>query len=211
MNDQKFKDTCSFIVKLGTTAHGYGVSSTRLESYLARVTAALGLHGDFKVTPEAVDSVLWRADDEGQRIHITRTPEAGLNMAGLVQLGELVDRIETGAVSVEDGMARLEAIGRSPVPFGPLAIAASFGLIGAGFAVLLSLAWPDIIIGTVLSLVVYAVVFLLGRSPRLARMINPLAAFAAAVLAYTIAATLVPGSHYRMVTLCAVIALIPTP
>ena len=211
MNDQAFNDTCDFIVKLGTTAHGYGVSSSRLESYLARVTAALGLHGDFKVTPEAVDSVLWRAEDEGQRIHITRTPDAGLNMAGLVQLGELVDRIETAEVSVEDGTTRLEAIGRSPAPFGPLAIAASFGLIGAGFAVLLSLAWPDIIIGTVLSLVVYAVVLLLGRSPRLARMLNPLAAFVAAVFAYAIAATLVPGSNYRMVTLCAVIALIPNP
>ena len=48
MNDQAFNDTCNFIVKLGTTAHGYGVSSTRLESYLARVTAALGLQGGFK-------------------------------------------------------------------------------------------------------------------------------------------------------------------
>ena len=76
---------------------------------------------------------------------------------------------------------------------------------------MLSLAWPDIIIGTVLSLVVYAVVFLLGRSPHLARMLNPLAAFVAAILAYAIAATLVPGSNYRMVTLCAVIALIPNP
>ena len=211
MNDQTFNDTRNFIVKLGTTAHGYGVSSSRLESYLARVTAALGLHGDFKVTPEAVDSVLWREGDEVQRIHITRTPDAGCNMAGLVKVGELVDRIESGDVSVEDGSDRLEAIGRSPVPFGPLAIAASFGLIGAGFAVLLSLAWPDIIIGTVLSLVVYAVVFLLGRSPRLARMINPLAAFVAAVFAFAIAATLVPGSNYRMVTLCAVVALIPNP
>jgi uncharacterized membrane protein YjjP (DUF1212 family)/uncharacterized membrane protein YjjB (DUF3815 family) len=158
-----------------------------------------------------VDSVLWREGDDSQRIHITRTPDAGLNMAGLVQVGELIDRIESGEVSVEDGTARLEAIGRSPAPFGSLAIAASFGLIGAGFAVLLSLAWPDIIIGTVLSVVVYAVVFLLGRSPRLARMLNPLVAFVAAILAYAIAATLVPGSHYRMVTLCAVIALIPNP
>lgn len=40
-------------------------------------------------------------------------------------------------------------------------------------------------------------------------MLNPLAAFVAAIVAYTIAATLVPSTNYRMVTLCAVIALIP--
>lgn len=211
MNDQEFNDTCNFIVKLGTTVHGYGVSSFRLESYLSRVTAALGLRGDFRVTPGVVDSALWRQGDEVQRIRVTRTQDAGLNMAGLAQVGELVDKIESGDVSVEDGTALLDAIDRSPAPFGPLAIAASFGLIGAGFAVLLSLAWHDVIIGVVLSLVVYAVVLLLGRSPRLARMLNPLAAFVAAVLAYAIAATLVPSSDYRMVTLCAVIALIPNP
>jgi uncharacterized membrane protein YjjP (DUF1212 family) len=211
MSDPVFDDTCSFIVKLGTTAQGYGVSSSRLESYLSRVTKALGLRGDFLVTPEKIDSVLWRDGDERQRVNVTRIPHAGLSMAGVAQVEELVDRVESGAVSVEEGSTRLAEIDQMPMPFGPLAIAASFGLIGAGFAVLLSLAWPDIIIGTLLSVVVYAVVFLLGREPRLARLLNPLAAFIAGVLAYALAATLMPGSNYRMVTLCAVIALIPNP
>ena len=34
MNDLEFNKTCDFIVKLGATALGYGVSSFRLESHL---------------------------------------------------------------------------------------------------------------------------------------------------------------------------------
>jgi uncharacterized membrane protein YjjP (DUF1212 family) len=210
MDDQSFDATCDFIDKLGAAAHRYGASSFRLESYLSRVTAALGLHGDFLVTPGVVDSVLWQEEGKGQRIRINRE-EDGVNLARLEQVTELVEEVEGGDFSVEDGVARLNAIDKSPAPFGPLMTAVSFGLIGAGFAVLLSLAWHDVIIGVVLSLVVYAVVFLLGRSPQTARMINPMAAFVAAILAYVIAATLVPSSNHVMTTLCAVIALIPNP
>ena len=118
MSDQTFNDTCDFIVKLGATALGYGVSSFRLESHLNRVTAALGLRGDFLVTPEKIDSVLWREGDEAQRISIARAP-AGFNMAGLAHVEELVLQVESGGVSVEVGTARLEEIEKTAPPFGP--------------------------------------------------------------------------------------------
>jgi len=210
MEDQAFDGTCNFIDKLAMAAHHYGASSFRLESYLSRVTAALGLHGDFLVTPGVVDTVLWQEEEKYQRIRIHRE-EAGFNLGKLEQVTELVEQVEGGDVSVEDGVARLDAIDKSPALFGPLLTAVSFGLIGAGFAVLLSLAWHDVMIGTALAVVAFGVVFLLGRSPQTARMIHPMAAFVAAILAYVIAATWVPGSNHVMTTLCAVIALIPNP
>jgi uncharacterized membrane protein YjjP (DUF1212 family) len=210
MNDHAFDVTCGFIDKLGMAAHRYGASSFRLESYLSRVTAALGLQGGFLVTPGLVDSVLWQEEGKGQRVRINRE-EAGFNLGKLEQLTELVEQVEGGSVSVGDGSARLDAIDKSPALFGPLMTAVSFGLIGTGFAVLLSLAWHDVIIGAALAVVVFGVVFLLGRSPQTARMTNPAASFVAAILAYVIAATWVPGSNHVMTTLCAVIALIPNP
>ena len=208
MDDLEFNKTCDFIVKLGATALGYGVSSFRLESHLNRLTAALGLCGDFVATPEKIVSVLWRAGDERQRINVTRIVSAGLNMAGVYRVDELVRRVASGEVSVEAGIGRLAEIKKTPAPFGPLMTAVSFGLIGAGFGVRLSLPWHDVIIGVVLSVVVFGVVFVLGRSPTTARMINPAAAFVAAILAYAIAATWAPSSKHAMVTLCAIIALI---
>ncbi len=210
MDDQAFDATCDFIDKLGVAAHRYGASSFRIESFLSRITASLGLQGDFLVTPGVVDSVLWQQEGKGQRIRINRE-EAGFNLGKLEQLAELVEQVEGGSVSVGDGSARLDAIDKSPALFGPLMTAVSFGLIGTGFAVLLSLAWHDVIIGTALAVVVFGVVFLLGRSPQTARMTNPAASFVAAILAYVIAATWVPGSNHVMTTLCAVIALIPNP
>ena len=93
MDEQAFAATCDFIDKLGAAAHRYGASSFRLESFLSRVTAALGLHGDFLVTPGVVDSVLWQEEGKGQRIRIKRD-EAGTNMAKLEQVTELVEKVE---------------------------------------------------------------------------------------------------------------------
>jgi uncharacterized membrane protein YjjP (DUF1212 family) len=211
MDDVEFNKSCDLIVNVGAAALEYGVSSFRLESHLNRMTAALGLRGDFVVTPEKIESVLWRQGDDRQRVHVTHIADAGLNMAGVDRVDELVDRVESGEVSVEAGTAALAEIKKAPAPFGPLMTAVAFGLIGAGFAVLLSLPWHDDIIGVVLSVVVYAVVVVLGRSPTTARMINPLAAFVAAILAYAIAATWAPSSKHMMVALCAIIALIPNP
>ena len=61
-------------------------------------------------------------------------------MAGLVQIGELVEKIETAKVSVEEGSTRLAEIDQTPAPFGSATTPVSFGLMSAGFAVLLSLA-----------------------------------------------------------------------
>ena len=74
MNELEFDETCDFIIKLGATALGYGMSSPRLESYLTRVTAALGVRGDFLVLSEEFESVLWQDGGE-QRIRVTRNRE----------------------------------------------------------------------------------------------------------------------------------------
>ena len=102
---------------------------------------------------------------------------------------------------------------KSPAPFGPLMTAVSFGLIGAGFAVLLSLAWPDVIIGTVLSMVVYGVVLLLSRSPTTGQDDQSCSRRSlAAILAYADRRDIsARAASYVMVTLCAVIALVPNP
>lgn len=49
--DKAFDDACRFIIRLGTMAHGYGPNAIRLESYLSRLTRALGYRGVFRSTP----------------------------------------------------------------------------------------------------------------------------------------------------------------
>ena len=55
---RRFEEASRFIIKLGRVAHGDGVSSYRLESYLTRASQALGPRSAFMVTPaEGLDAI----------------------------------------------------------------------------------------------------------------------------------------------------------
>ncbi|NJK31725.1 MAG: threonine/serine exporter family protein [Deltaproteobacteria bacterium] len=83
-----------------------------------------------------------------------------------------------------------------------------YALCGAGFAVLLSAGWRDVGFAALLSLVVYAITSAADRSQWLANRVNFTAALAASLLA-NLLALLFPGSNAFVVTLCAVVVLVP--
>ena len=94
-----FDESCRLIIELGTVAHGYGVSSIRLEAYLTRVTRALGLQGEFIVTPSDINFIFSREADARQHSHFSRMAASSFDMAKLAQVGELVDQVEAGTLS----------------------------------------------------------------------------------------------------------------
>ena len=57
--DSAFDDTCRFIIMLGKAAHRYGVTTYRLESLLCQVSTALGMKGQFAVTPMSISFHFW--------------------------------------------------------------------------------------------------------------------------------------------------------
>jgi len=206
-----FESTCRFIEQVGATALGCGVSSFRVDACLSRLARRAGLESDFLVVPEKIVSALWRQGDERPRISLVRPDRAGLNMAGAAEVEELVDEVESGAVSLDEGLSRLDDVQRSRGPFSAPVIAVSFALIGAAFAVLMALPVHDVVIGGVLGVVTFGVVMLMERAGRLARATVPVAAFVAGFLSYLAAAVLAPASHHALVALCALICLVPNP
>ena len=82
-NDKDFDEACRFIIKLGTMAHGYGPNAIRLESYLSRLTLALGYHGVFRSTPTEMVFTLSKKQGAWQRHHIATMPGTGLDLANL--------------------------------------------------------------------------------------------------------------------------------
>lgn len=208
MTMQTFDEACRFIIALGTVGHGYGVSSYRLESYLVRVARTLGLHGEFLVTPSYINFIFWRDGDVQQQSHFARMAPPTFDMDKLARVGELVDQVESRVLTVAEGATRLKSIGSQSPIYGRWLVALGYVLSGAGFAVLLSVSWGDIFLAGVLSLAVYAVVLLAGRSRWVAHTLELSAAFVASVLANA-AALFMPGSDAFIVTLCALIVLIP--
>ena len=93
-------------------------------------------------------------------------------------------------------------------PTGKLIVATGYVLCGAGFAVLLSAGWWDVAFAALLSLVVYAITVTADRSQWLANRLNFTAALVASLLANLLAAVF-PGSNASVVTLCAVVVLVP--
>lgn len=124
MKTHTFHGACRFIIALGTVAHGYGVSSYRLESYLVRVTRALSLHGEFLVTPSYINFIFWWDGDQRQHSHFARMASSTFDMAKLARVGELVDQIESGVLTVAEGATRLKSIGSQSPIYGRWLVAA---------------------------------------------------------------------------------------
>ena len=151
-----FDEACRFLIKLGTTAHGYGVSSLRLESYLSRVTEALGFCGAFMVTPSSINFIFWRQGETQQFSHFAKMSAPTFDMTKLAEVSELVQQFDVESSSLVETENCLDAINRQPPRYNRWLVAVGYALSGAGFAVLLSAAWNDVLFAAILSLVVYA-------------------------------------------------------
>ena len=208
-NGRDFDQACRFIIKLGTMAHGYGPNAIRLESYLSRLTSALGYHGVFRSTPTEMVFTLSEKEGAWQRIHIATMPGTGLDLAKLPEVGTLVDAVVAGQVSVSEAMTRLDEIGKRPHPWGAFANAVSYAFCGSSFAVLLSGGWWDVLLSALFSLVVYGMVALSARfGVRTAEWLPLTSAFVAGALA-TLAKIVLPELNIVLVTLAAILILIP--
>lgn len=204
-----FDDVCRLAIKIGEAAHGYGSSAARIEAFLSRLTTAFGYFGVFRSTPTEMVFAFQEDASQPQRTHLVSLPGTGLDLGKLAQLGELVDAVGAKEVSVSDTTARLSAIDTTPLPWGRLANAVSYGFCGAGLAVLFSCGWWDVLAAGVLGLLVYGMVLLSGFfGVRWADWLPLSSSFAVAALATT-ARLWVPELNVVMVVVAAIAVLLP--
>ncbi len=207
--EKRFEAACRFVIKLGTLAHGYGPQAQRLESYLSRVTRALGYRGIFSSTPTGISYAFQQNDELWHRTHLVSMPGTGFNLAKLAKTGELVAAVEEGRVTITEATGALDEIDAMTAPYGKTMVAAGYALCGAGFAGFLQGSWWDIILSALLSIVVFFIVTLTEHSSeRLAQWVPFLCAFTAGALSAGIK-PLLPGTQAYLVTLSAIIYLIP--
>jgi uncharacterized membrane protein YjjP (DUF1212 family) len=207
--EKHFEATCRFVIELGKMAHGYGPQTQRLESYLSRITKALGYEGIFLSTPSYVSFSFRRKDELWHRSHIVPMPGTGFNLAKLAKVGELVASVEAGNVTIEEATAALAEIDTMTPPFRKAMVALGYVLCGTGFAGFLQGSWWDIILSALLSIVVFLVVTRTERSSeRLAQWVPFLCALIIGILSELLHSAL-PGTQPYLVTLSAIIYLIP--
>ena len=208
LSEMGFDDKCQLIIKLGKAAHGYGSPAIRLESYLKRLSDAFGLQGEFHSTPNEMIFAFRKSDEDWQRLHIS-SAAGGLDLTKLLKVDELVDDILAGSISKAAAESRLKELNKAADPYSNTLLAISYMLIGAGIAALFSGGWIDIIASSVLSLVVFIMVWQAGRKGAWVADWLPLSsAFVAGALAVG-TKYFFPDLNYVLVTLSAIIVLVP--
>ena len=204
-----FDEACAFVVKLGTLVHGYGTNAIRLESYLGRLTEALGFQGVFRSTPTEMYFAFSRPGELWQRMHLVTMPGTGLELNRLGKIDGLIDAIAARQVSLAEATDRLDEIDKTPHPWGPTANALGYAFAGSGFAVLLGGSSWDVALSALFSLVVFAMVAWSGRlGVRTAAWLPLSTAFVAGGLTAS-AKLVVPELNGVLVTLSAILILIP--
>ncbi len=207
--EMRFETACRFVIKLGTLTHGYGPQARRLESYLSRVIRSLGYNGLFSSTPNNITFTFIKNDELWHRTHLVSMAGTGFNLAKLAKVGELVRAVEEHKITIAEATDILDEIDKMPPPYGRSIVATGYALCGAGFAGFLQGSWWDIILSTILSLVVFFIVTVTEHaSERVSLWVPFLCALVAAVITATIN-TLLPGIQAYLITLSAIIYLIP--
>ncbi len=141
-----------------------------------------------------------------QRIEVIATPAPGVDLDKLARLGDMLNELKAGTLSLADASASLDAIDRAPPPWGRLASMLGYVLVGLGLAPLLRGGWANTVVATLFSMLVYGIVLLSGRLGAVASEWVPLTtAFVVGFLA-TVSRTWIPDLNLVLVILSAVAA-----
>ncbi|MBV7315647.1 threonine/serine exporter ThrE family protein [Shewanella sp. NIFS-20-20] len=175
-----------FIIKLGKALHQYGTPAYRLETHLRRVSAHLGLDGYFLITPTTMTFVLNHGDDQEYN-HMARVKPGDLDLGSLARCDDLVDEVLDGSRDLGEANERLTEIIDKPSAYNTLVTGMAFTLTPAAFSMLIASGWHDVLWSCPLGMMVFILVKLAEKSPRLAEMLEPLAAIICAFSATAIA------------------------
>ena len=204
-----FEEAWQFIVKVGLAAHRYGSTAAHLELFLVGLSKAFGYVGAFRSTPSEIVFGLRESPDSPQRLELVKMPAPGVDLDKLARLGDLLNELKAGTITLADCPARLDAIDRVPPPWGKFASMLGYAFSGMGLAPLLGGGLSDALYSALLGIVAYGVVLLSARLGAVASTWLPFSsAFVVGVLA-TVVKLWVPELNLVVVVLSAVVIILP--
>jgi uncharacterized membrane protein YjjP (DUF1212 family) len=171
------------------------------------VARGLGLtHAQFFSTPTSIMFAF--GELEHQETHLLRLAPAGPNIGRLSKLDRVVADVLDGSISTPEALVRVERIEAEPSPYSAFVTILAFGLGSAGIARFLGGGVTEIAVGGFLGMITGSLEALARGGRRIARVYEPLAAFAAAFIATCVAALLGPYATSTAI-LAGIIALLP--
>ena len=195
-----------FVLALGRALHRYGTPAHRLEEALAVVCGRLGLSAQIMSTPTSL--TIGFGDPAELRTGMMRVDTGELDLGKLAKLDALADAVLAREIDSDVGLREIERIEHGPPEWSRPVRILTFALTAAAIAVFFDGGWRDVIAGAIVGLAVGLIATVLRLRSDSERALELIGAFAAAFVAGA-AARLVPGVSPSIVTIAALIALLP--
>jgi len=195
-----------FVLRLGRGLHRYGYPAHRLEETLGGAARRLGLEGQFFSMPTALFASFGAYDS--QRTFQIRVAPGDVELGRLARLDAIGAEVADGRRSPADGARALDEVMAASAPYGAVLTTAAFALTSAAAARFFGGGAREIVLAAAIGLATGLIAAASSRAPGIARVFEPLAAFAAAFLAAAATAVAGPLSGYTA-TVAGLIVLIP--
>lgn len=199
-----------FVVELARRLHQYGAAAPRLEQAVCTDAQQLGLACDVVSTPTSIVLSFGEPGGDGLATltQVVRIAPGDVNLARLCHADAIADRVADGSLDLQQGLARLRALGRPLSRAAQRATVASYGLAAAAVAVLFRTPMPDALVAGVIGLLIGGLVIAGAGRPRLAVANDAIAALVATFIATLVGAWWFPLS-IKLVVISALIVLVP--
>lgn len=196
----------ALVVELASAMHAWGSPSYRVEDAATRLAEHLGVELTILSIPTALQMAFGVPGE--QRMHLLRVTPKEIDQSRLCELDDLLTRIETDAIDVGEARLAIRGLRERAPQFGPKMIALGFALASGSAAVLFGGTLHESLVAALLGLILAPLTGWLGRSRGSAGLLEPVAAFFVAYVAYMLSGlgvALVP----EIVTLGALIVIVP--
>lgn len=197
----------AFVLALGKALHRYGTPAHRLEEGLLVCCRQLGL-ADAEVFTTPTTIIMSFGDPHELRTRMMRVEGGELDMDKLARVDALADQVGARRIPISEGLAQLDAIGRTPPRYGRMLSTFTHAVTVGAFAVFFGGSLMDVAVAGAIGLALGVLASFTKRSVDRARvfeLVGSMIASAAAGVASSIWTEISPP----LVTLAALIVLLP--
>ncbi|MGZ3446393.1 MAG: threonine/serine ThrE exporter family protein [Myxococcaceae bacterium] len=189
----------------GAQACGYGAEDT--ERLVSELAAQLGM-ADVQVSSLPTQLQLAIGIPGQQRMVLLRTEPRPVDLDRIVRLDAVAREVKAGRIGPREASVRIDAIGRSPLPYPPPMVLFAYCLAAAGAVLLFGEDGPEAVTAAVAGLAVGTVALVRSRVRELDLTAEVVSAFLAGLICQTASARIWPLDP-RVATLGAVVVLLP--
>jgi uncharacterized membrane protein YjjP (DUF1212 family) len=199
-------DPESFILALGHALHVAGAPAHRLEDAIAQLSPRLGIEARVFSSPTVV--MISFGPPEAMRTTLLRVEPAGIDLAGMVRLDELIDALSAGRIDVAEARAGLEALAHAPERYPAWLTVLAYGLASATVARFLDGGGREIAAAALIGLQTGVLAHQASRHPGAARLLEWIASLLAGAASVLWAAAFGPLAA-TLAALAGLIVIVP--